>query len=109
MPTVYKVLGQQIPAANTLTTVYQVPVGNSAVVSTITVCNQGTANATYKIAVQKANAAIASNHYIAFDAVVLAKDTVALTFGLTLDANTVVSANCSIANVSVNVFGSEVY
>lgn len=109
MATKYKVLGQSIPAANTLTTIYTVPSNNSAVLSTVTVCNQAGSNATYKLAVQPGGAAIASNHYIAFGATVLANDTVALTFGITLDAGDVLSANCSIANVSINVFGSEVY
>lgn len=109
MPTVYKVLGQQIPVANTQTTIYQVPAGNSAVISTITICNQGSTNATYRLAIQKANAALTSNHFIAYDATVLSADTVALTFGLTLEANTVLSANILTSNCSVNVFGSEIY
>lgn len=109
MTTVYKVLGQSIPAANTQTIVYAVPASNSAVISTVTICNQSTANATYRLAIQKANATLTSNHFIVYDATVLAKDTVGLTFGITLGASDVISANCSIANVSINVFGSEVY
>jgi hypothetical protein len=52
---------------------------------------------------------IAANAYLIFDTTVLAKDTAALTLGITLGATDVLSANCSIANVSINVFGSEVY
>ena len=109
MTTAYKVLAQSNPAANTLTSVYVVPASNSAVLSTITVCNQSTANATYRLSVQKANATIAANAFLIFDTTVLAKDTAALTLGITLGATDVLSANCSIANVSINVFGSEVY
>lgn len=109
MATAYKVLGQSIPSANTLTSVYTVPGGNSAVISTITICNQSTANATYRLAVQKGGAAIAANAYLIYDTTVLAKDTAALTLGITLGATDVLSANCSISNLSINVFGSEVY
>jgi len=52
MPTTYKVLGQSNPAATTATTLYTVGAGKSAVVSTITVCNQAAATATFRIAVR---------------------------------------------------------
>lgn len=110
MTTVYKVLGQSAPVNNTLTTVYTVPAGNSAVISTIAVTNTGgTSNAKYRLAVQKAGAAISSNQYIIFDATVLANDTALFTLGITLAATDVLSANITTGNVSINVFGSEVY
>ena len=109
MTTIYKVLGQSNPTANTLTTVYTVPAGNSAVISTVTVCNMSTSNATYRLAIQPAGRTIAANSYLVFDATVLAKDTTALTLGITLGATDVLSANCSLANVAINVLGSEVY
>jgi hypothetical protein len=109
MAITYKVLGQANPAANVLTTVYTVPAGNSAVISTIMVCNQSSGNLTYRLAVQPGNAAISSSHYIAYDATVTAKDSIGLTLGITLAATDVISANCSGANISINVFGSEMY
>jgi hypothetical protein len=110
MTTVYKVLAQSNPAANTLTTVYTVPAGNSAVISTITIANlYGSSNAQYRLAVQKNGATLQANNYIAYGPTVLTNDTVALTLGITLAATDVLSANVSTANVSINVFGSEVY
>ena len=112
MPTSYKVLGQSIPTQNVLTTVYSVPAGNSAVVSTLSICNQSNINnASYRIAIQKNNVAIASNAYIVFDASVATLDTAFLTLGITLAANDVLSANITSgnSNVSINVFGSEIY
>jgi len=44
MPINYKVLGQSNPAATTATTLYTVPAGTQAVVSTIAVCNQAAAS-----------------------------------------------------------------
>lgn len=109
MAITYKVLGQSAPSANVLTTVYTVPAGNSAVISTIMVCNQSVGNLTYRLAVQPGNAAITSKHYIAYDAIITAKDSVGLTLGITLAATDVISANVSGASISINVFGSEIY
>jgi hypothetical protein len=73
------------------------------------VCNQSSGNLTYRLAVQPGNAAITSAHYIAYDATITAKDSIGLTLGITLAATDVISANCSGANISINVFGSEMY
>lgn len=109
MPFVYKILGQENPAANTLTTIYQVPADNSAIISTVTIANFGPENATYRIAAQKNGQNIESNHYIAFDTVIGSYDTAILTLGLTLGANDIFSANISDGNIAINVFGTETY
>lgn len=108
MATTYRVLGQSNPIANTLTTVYTVPSGTQAVVSTVTICNQANIATTFKLAVQPANAAIAAKHYVNYDTPLPANDTIALTIGMTLGNTDVVSANCATGNVSINVFGSEI-
>ena len=112
MTTVYKVLAQSIPTQNTLTAVYSVPTGNTAVISTISVCNQSNINnASYRLAIQKNNIAISSNAFIIFDASVLSLDTAFLTLGITMGSNDVLSANITSgnSNVSINVFGSEMF
>lgn len=108
MPTAYKVLGQSNPSATTLTTLYTVPSATSAVVSTITVCNQTATAATYRIAVRPAGASIAAQHYIVYGATVAASDTTALTLGITLATTDVVSVYASTANLSFSAFGSEI-
>lgn len=108
MPTAYKVLGQSNPAATTLTTLYTVPSATSAVVSTITICNQTATAATYRIAVRPAGASIAAQHYIVYGATVAASDTTALTLGITLATTDVVSVYASTANLSFSAFGSEI-
>ena len=108
MAITYKVLGQLAPSANVLTTVYTVPAGNSAVISTIMVCNQSSGNLTYRLAVQPGNAAISSSHYIAYDATVPANDTVALTLGLSLNASDIIATFASNANLTFNAFGAEI-
>ena len=108
MTTTYKILGQSNPTANVLTTVYTVPSSTQTVVSTVTVCNQSSVAATFRLAVQPANAAIASKHYVNYDTPLPGNDTIALTLGMTLGATDVISANASTGTISFNVFGSEI-
>jgi hypothetical protein len=79
------------------------------VVSTITVANRGTSNATYRIAIRPDGATLANQHYIAYDATILANDTVALTLGITVDSADIIEVYASSASVSFNAFGSEIY
>jgi len=108
MASTYKVLAQSAPSATTNTDVYTVGSGKSAVVSTITVCNRSTAAVTYRIAVRPLGATLANQHYIAYDATVPANDSIALTLGVTLAATDVVTVYASTANISINIFGSEI-
>jgi hypothetical protein len=108
MATVYKVLGQSAPAATTASDVYTVPSLKYAVVSTISVCNRGTGAATYRLSVRPDGASQADQHYVAYDASVPGNDTIALTLGLTADAADVFTVYASTANLSFNIFGSEI-
>jgi hypothetical protein len=108
MPTVYKVLGQSNPAATTNTTLYTAPASTSAVVSTITICNQASSAATYRIAVRPAGATVAGQHWIVYGATVAASDTTALTLGLTLATTDVLTVYASTATLSFSAFGSEI-
>lgn len=102
----YKVLAQSNPSATTATTLYTVPASSSAVISTITVCNQASAG-TYRIAVRPAGATLAAQHYVAYDIAIAANDTTALTLGLTLAATDIVTVYASSATMSFNAYGSE--
>jgi hypothetical protein len=108
MATTYKILGQSAPAATTAADVYTVGSGLQAVISTVTVCNRATGSATYRVSVRPNGDAQANQHYLAYDSSVPANDTIALTLGLTLDAADVVTVYGSSANLSFNVFGSEI-
>ena len=108
MATTYKVLGQSNPSATTATTLYTVPSATQAVVSTISVCNQASTAATYRIAVRPAGATLAAQHYIVYGATVPASDSTMITVGLTLGATDVVTVYASSANLSFNAYGSEI-
>lgn len=107
MATTYKVLGQVNPSATTETTLYTA--SNPAVVSTISICNQASTAATYRIVVRPAaDSTTAAKHYIVYGATVAASDSVMLTLGITLAASDLVRVYASSANLSFNAFGSEI-
>ena len=108
MATAYKVLGQQIPAATTATTLYTVPASTSTVVSSITVCNQAGSDATFRIAIRPAGETLATKHYIVYGATVPASDSTVFTLGLTLATTDVITVYASSATVSFNAYGSEI-
>lgn len=108
MANVYKVLAQSNPSATTATTLYTVPSATSAVISTITVCNQAASAGSYRIAVRPAGASLSAQHYVAYDVAIAANDTTALTLGLTLATTDVVTIYASSANMSFSAFGSEI-
>jgi hypothetical protein len=108
MPTTYKVLGQVNPSATTATTLYTVPASTQTVVSTISVCNQASTAATYRIAVRPAGETLAAKHYIVYGATVPASDSTMITVGLTLATTDVVTVYASSANLSFNAYGSEI-
>ena len=108
MATTYKVLAQSAPSATTNTDVYTVGAGKQAIISTITIANRAATAATYRIALRPDGAALANQHYLAYDVAIAANDTTALTLGITCDASDVVTVYASTANLSVNLFGSEI-
>jgi hypothetical protein len=85
-----------------------VPAATSAVVSTIVVANRTISDATYRIAIRPAGATLANQHYIAYNVTVGAGDSTTLTLGITLAATDVVTIYASTADLSFNIFGSEI-
>ena len=108
MATTYKVLAQSAPSATTATDIYTVPASTMAVLSTIVVANRAATDATYRIAVRPNGATLANQHYIAYDVTVGASDSTTITLGITMDAADVLTVYASTANLSFNVFGSEI-
>lgn len=108
MPSVYKVLAQSNPSANTLTTAYTVPADRATVVSTVVITNFGPSPASYRIAIRPAGAAVTQAMYVAYDITVPALDASALTLGLTLATTDVISVYSSSGLVNFNIFGSEI-
>jgi hypothetical protein len=107
MATTYKVLGQVNPTATTETSLYA-PSAVSAVLSTISICNQAGSSATYRIAIRKTGeASTAAKNWLVYGATVAASDSVFLTIGATLESGSDVRVYASTANLSFQAFGSE--
>lgn len=108
MPTTYKVLAQSAPSATTATDIYTVGSGKQTVISTITVCNRSGSAATFRIAVRPNAATLANEHYVCYGVSVPPSDTIALTLGMTVDAADVITVYASSADLTFNLFGSEI-
>ena len=108
MPTTYKVLGQVNPSATTATTLYTVPSATQSVVSTIVIANLSTSPATFRIAIRVAGATLTASQYVAYDVIVGASDSTALTLGITLGATDVITIYGSTTNLTFTAFGSEI-
>ena len=82
----------------------------AAVVSTMSVCNTGSSNVTYRVCVSTANVYPGDiNGYIIYDGTVSANDTSFITVGLTLDAtNKYLLFSASANTLAVSVFGVEI-
>ncbi len=104
----YKIAGQSAPAANAHTTIYTVPAGKAFVSSSLTVCNRDAAAGTYRVAVVPAAESLAAKHYIVYDKPIDVKDFAQFVLGLTLAEGDKVIVRASSANVSFNLFGSEI-
>src|SRR6056297_2475761 len=108
MANTYKVLGQSAPSATTDTDVYTVPSATEAVISTIVIANRDSSAGTFRLAVRPDDAAISNEHYLAYDVPLAANDSTTLTLGITMDAADVLTVQTSSADMSVNVFGTEI-
>jgi hypothetical protein len=72
------------------------------------IANRAASAGTYRISIRPDGAAQSNLHYIAYDVPVAANDSTTLTLGITLNAADVVTVYCSSADMSVNVFGTEI-
>lgn len=108
MADAYKNLAQSAPLATTLTDIYTVPGGKSAVVSSIFLTNRSATTTTFRVAVAVAGAADTTKQYLYYDFDLPAYDVFEITGGIALSATDVLRVYVLDAVVSVNVFGLEV-
>jgi hypothetical protein len=109
MPRRYSILGQINPTANTLTTLYQVPAGNSAVISSINIANLDANAAAFSIAANLTGAITANASYLAWRVSIPGNDSIALSLGVTLNASSYLSVNSNTSTVTFSAFGTELY
>ena len=109
MTIAYKVLGQTNPSANVATTLYTVPSANSAIISTVSICNQAATATTFRLAVRPAGETLEPKHYLNYDTSLPGNDSITVTIGMTLAQTDVVTVYAGSATVSFNAFGNEIY
>lgn len=103
----YKVLGQVATAATTETDLYTVPAATQTVISTLSVANRGSSSATFRVSVSVAGSATATKDYLFYDVSLLPYSTASFTQGWTLGATDKIRVYASTANLSFQLFGSE--
>lgn len=100
-------LGQVAPSATSATTLYTCPSGKTTVVSTVALCNTGTADITVRLAHRPAGATLTAAHYLLYDAAVAPGTTLALTWGVCMVATDVLTVYTDTATLSVSAWGDE--
>ncbi len=104
----YKVLAQSAPSAATATDVYTVGSGVETVISTIIIANRAATAGTFRLSVRPNGGTQTNAMYCAYDVPVAANDSTTLTLGITVDAADVITVYCSSADMSINIFGTEI-
>lgn len=108
MANTYKVLGQSNPNATTATTLYTVPANTSTVLSTISICNIGSAGTTYRVAIRPGGASLSNQHYLIYDAPINSNETQFHTIGVSLATTDVVTVYAGTANLAFSTYGTEI-
>lgn len=104
----YKVLGQQAPTATTELDLYTVPAATEAVASSITITNRGTTISTFRVSIAVGGGATGIKNYLYYDLPIAGNDTFIATIGVTLTATDVIRVYASSANLTFQLFGSEI-
>lgn len=108
---IYKILGVQSPSTDGTAALYTVgsAVTGGAVLSTIAIANTTGSAGSYRIFVRDEGVAAAQSNAIGWDIAIAANDTTALTLGITLDVDDIISVRSTNANqLNFFAFGSEI-
>lgn len=104
----YKILGQSKPAALTLTTIYTVPAGKSAVVSDIGWTNQAASDDAVRVSLAQNGAADDPKQYLYYDLACAPGDAFAAQRGWSLGAGDQIRVYSRDGSSSFTVTGVEI-
>jgi hypothetical protein len=99
---------QGTAAVGTYTTLYQVPAGRAAVISTIAVVNTAATSATYRIGFDDTAGTPTAAEWLLYDGISPANDTLFFTIGVALAAGTFIRVSSSANTVTFQAFVSEI-
>jgi hypothetical protein len=108
MPNTYKILGQSSPLATTETILYTVPAATSAVCSSISICNRGATQTSFRVSISQGGGATANKDYLYYDVTLAGNDTFIATIGISLATTDVVRVYSGNASLSFQLFGTEI-
>lgn len=108
MANVYKILGQVSPLATTETDLYTVPAATSTVCSSLSICNRGATQTTFRISISQAGATTANKDYLYYDVTLAGNDTFIATIGVTLATTDKIRVYSGNASLSFQVWGTEI-
>lgn len=108
MPNVYKILGQNSPSATTETVLYTVPASTSTVCSSLSICNRGGTQTTFRVSISQGGGATANKDYLYYDVTLAGNDTFIATIGVTLATTDVIRVYSGNGSLSFQVWGTEI-
>ena len=109
MATAYKYAQVQGTASTgTYATLYTTPAATQAVISSIVITNQSSSAVTVRIGLDTTAGTPGASEWLVYDAAVAGNDTVALTLGVTLDAEKFVRVSSSANTCNFSAFLSEI-
>lgn len=109
MATAYKYSQVQGTASTgTYATLYTTPAATEAVISSIVITNQSSSAVTVRIGLDTTAGTPGASEWLVYDAAIAGNDTVALTLGVTLDAEKYVRVSSSANTCNFTAFLSEI-
>jgi hypothetical protein len=104
----YKILGQVSPLATTETDLYTVPSSTSTVCSSLSICNRGGTQTTFRVSISQAGASTTNKDYLYYDVTLAGNDTFIATIGVTLATTDKIRVYSGNASLSFQVWGTEI-
>ena len=109
MATAYKYAQIQGTASTgTYATLYTTPAATEAVISSLVITNQSSSAITVRIGLDATAGTPGDSEWLVYDAAIAGNDTVALTLGVTLDAEKFVRVSSSADTCNFSAFLSEI-
>lgn len=109
MATAYKYAQVQGTASTgTYATLYTTPASTEAVISSLVITNQSSSAITVRIGLDATAGTPGDSEWLVYDAAIAGNDTVALTLGVTLDAEKFVRVSSSADTCNFSAFLSEI-
>lgn len=99
---------QGTSSLSTYTTLYSTSASATAVISTISICNTASADATFSVAIMDSEGTPAQQDFIAYGSTVASNDTSFITVGITLSNSQYIRVSSSQDTLSFCAFISEI-